>query len=371
MAWITKRQGARGAAYRVSWREPEGRVRSRTFTRRRDADAYATEVEHSKNDGSYRDPKAGREVLGSYWIRWFAVAGSRLKPSTLARYEALWRLYLNPVLGAYRLASLKRGDVERLRDGMMASGCGAPTVAQALRLAHALMASAVSDELIARNPAAGVKPPALSSTEQRFLTPQEVARLVDEFSERWQAFVLTAAWGGLRFGELAALRVERIDFLRRVVRVEEAFSEVSGRQVLGSTKTGSRRSVALPRTAVDALGAHLAAYPPGSDGLVFTNAHGGPVWRHGFTRRVWNPAVTRADLGPLRFHDLRHTSVALAIAAGGHAKAIQARAGHSTIRTTLDRYGHLLEGLDTELAERLETLAATGPTAPRKDARGD
>jgi site-specific recombinase XerD len=61
-------------------------------------------------------------------------------------------------------------------------------------------------------------------------------------------------------------------------------------------------------------------------------------------------------VAPLRIHDLRHTAVALAIAAGAHAKSIQARLGHSSVAMTLDRYGHLMEGLDAQVAARLEAL---------------
>ena len=224
------------------------------------------------------------------------------------------------------------------------------------------------------HPIAACRPPTLprQPTAHRQQAVQHGERSAPRRSVNgWRAFVLTAAWGGLRFGELAALRVDRVDFLHRVVRVEDAFSEVAGRQILGPTKTGSRRSVALPRTVVDALAAHVATYPPGPDGLIFSNSHGGPVWRLGFTRRVWHPAVERAGLAPLRFHDLRHTSVALAIAAGGHAKAIQARAGHSTISTTLDRYGHLLEGLDSDLAERLDEMATAASLLPDRRSEGN
>jgi integrase len=91
---------------------------------------------------------------------------------------------------------------------------------------------------------------------------------------------------------------------------------------------------------------------------------------HGFHASGLAPRRRAAGLAPLRFHDLRDTSVALAIAAGGNAKAIQARAGHSTITTTLDRYGHLLEGLDSDLAERLDALATAANSLPRRRAEG-
>ena len=94
----------------------------------------------------------------------------------------------------------------------------------------------------------------------------------------------------------------------------------------------------------------------GSD-LLFTSDHGGPIRRTNWRRRVWEPAVRAAGIVPAPgFHDLRHSAAALAIAAGAHAKAIQARLGHGSIRTTLDLYGSLLPGLDVELADQLEAV---------------
>jgi integrase len=76
-----------------------------------------------------------------------------------------------------------------------------------------------------------------------------------------------------------------------------------------------------------------------------------------FRRRFWTPAVSSARLDPApTFHDLRHTSAALAIAEGAHPKAIQARMGHASITTTLNVYGHLFPSLDVELADRLDRV---------------
>lgn len=108
---------------------------------------------------------------------------------------------------------------------------------------------------------------------------------------------------------------------------------------------------------------------PGPDGLVFVTKEAEMLRRGKFRRTYWLPAVRRAGLDGLRFHDLRHTAVALAIANGAHAKAIQARMGHSSVSITLDRYGHLLPSLDDQIADGLDRMyrlaemarAAAGP----------
>ena len=97
----------------------------------------------------------------------------------------------------------------------------------------------------------------------------------------------------------------------------------------------------------------------GSDDLVFPNKAGNPILASSFNSNFWTPAKQRAGLVGVRFHDLRHTAVALAIQHGAHPKAIQERLGHSSIVVTLDRYGHLYEGLDTDLADALDAALRT------------
>jgi integrase len=102
------------------------------------------------------------------------------------------------------------------------------------------------------------------------------------------------------------------------------------------------------------LAEHVGRYP-NADGWVFSSAEGGPLRRSNFYRRHYKPAVARAGLDAgLRFHDLRHTCAALLIAQGAHPKEIQEHLGHSTIRVTFDRYGHLLPNLAERLTEGLD-----------------
>jgi integrase len=105
----------------------------------------------------------------------------------------------------------------------------------------------------------------------------------------------------------------------------------------------------LPAFLADMLGTHIGRYPS-KDAYLFTAPGGGPVRHHNFMIRHFYPA-TRASKMPegLRFHDLRHTCAAILISQGWSAKQTQERLGQASIRTTLDRYGHLFEGHDAEL----------------------
>lgn len=98
---------------------------------------------------------------------------------------------------------------------------------------------------------------------------------------------------------------------------------------------------------------------------MFTSPTGAALRRGAFRQRVWIPAV-RASVGePFRFHDLRHSHAAMLIAQGTHPKILAARLGHKSVRTVLDVYGHLYEGLDELAAEGLDAAfreAAAGST---------
>jgi integrase len=233
----------------------------------------------------------------------------------------------------------------------------ASTIRQCYLLVAGLFSTALDSDIIVRSPCRGINLPHDAKTEMRFLTADQVNDLAEAIDERYRALVLSAAYVGCRFGELAGLKAQRLDLLRRSLTIAESLSEVRGHVRLAAPKTAAaRRQLALPRFLADELTAHLVNWPPEEDGFVFTSPHGGPLLRRNFRRRTWLPAV-RASVGePLRFHDLRHTHAAMLIAQGEHPKVIQNRLGHSSIKVTLDTYGHLFDGLDVAAAQRLDTM---------------
>jgi integrase len=156
--------------------------------------------------------------------------------------------------------------------------------------------------------------------------------------------------------EMAALRTTSVNLLRRSVQVSESLYDVGGRIAFGPPKTKrSRRTLALPRFVCDEIAAHLADFGTGIDDLVFASPGGTALRPRNWRRRFWKPAVAFSVGEPLRFHDLRHSHAALLIREGQHAKVIQERLGHASIRTTLDTYGHLFDGLDEAAAEALDS----------------
>ena len=216
------------------------------------------------------------------------------------------------------------------------------------------MRAAVDRRFIGESPCRGVSLPRPQGREQRFLSASEVERLVSEVDPHYRTLIHAAVYLGCRWGELAGLKRVNLNLLRRTVTISGTLEEVGGRvRYVEETKTkASRRSLLIPPFLVTSIARHLENVGPTE--FVFTSKTGRLLHRGTFRRRTWLPAVDAAGLQPLRFHDLRHTCASLLIANGAHPKEIQARLGHSTITTTLDRYGHLLPNLDELLTERLE-----------------
>jgi integrase len=153
---------------------------------------------------------------------------------------------------------------------------------------------------------------------------------------------------------LAALDLDHFEPLRRSIRIERTLSDVKGTVQIGEPKTRAAvRAITLPTWLVDVMARHLAAWPVSQNRHLFTSPEGGYLRATNFRRRVWKPAVLESVGEPMRFHDLRHSHVALLIEQGVHPAVVASRLGHTSVRTVLDVYGHLYEGLDRDAADAL------------------
>jgi integrase len=224
---------------------------------------------------------------------------------------------------------------------------------------------AVDKGMLVKNPCAGVEPPRVEHEEMQFLSPTDAVALAEAIDPWFRPFVYTAIETGMRWSELVGLRRAQVNLLRRSISVTQQLVYVGGDSSVGregrwvtqkpKTQAGTR-TISISSFLADKLRQQLELRSQsGPDGLVFVNMRRGPIGGPIFNKRHWQAARSAVGLGGLRFHDLRHTAVALAIAQGAHPKAIQRRMGHSTINMTLDRYGHLFPELDEKIANDLGT----------------
>jgi integrase len=362
MATIEKRVRNGRVTYRARYRDPAGMQRSKVFARKADAQRFLNETETAKARGTWTDPALGRVLFRDWLGEWWATT-TNLRPKTRDRDELLLRRMAVPSFGGVPLAAISQRDVRAWVAELSARGLAPATVQKSYQLLGKVMGAAVDAGMLGQSPCRRVPLPKVEREEMRFLTSAEVATLADAIQPRYRALVLVGAYGGLRIGELAGLRRHRVDLLHGTVTVAEIVVEVRGVLHIGPPKTrASRRTVGLPRFVVEELAAHLSG-PADPEAFVFTAPQGGPLRVTGFRARVWRPTTRAAGMDGLRIHDLRHTAVALWIAAGANPK-VAARAGHASVSFTLDRYGHLYPEADTALRDRLDALYDTAQPAP-------
>lgn len=211
-------------------------------------------------------------------------------------------------------------------------GLAPATVSKAHQIVSAVLAQAVDDRLIASNPAAMVNNlPRVPASRRRALTDDEVADRVAVMDPRYKAIVLLGAFAGLRPGELVALRVSRVDVLRRIVEVAETATDVGGQVIVGPPKTDRGvRSVPIPAAVAEVLAQHIGTLGSSERGPILFPAPGGGYLRlNGFRARFWQPAVKAAGIeGKVTPHMLRHTAVTRWIREGTDLPTAAKRAGH-------------------------------------------
>src|SRR5680860_1081026 len=213
MASVEKRLRGGQTTWVARWRDPSGTQRKKTFKRKVDADRHIVSVESRMLSGTYLDPALGRVTVG-VWARQWLLGQVQLKPSTRRRYETLVNVQVLPVWERVPLSSVAHADVAAWVADLSAQGLAGSTVRQAHRVFSRVLALAVRDGRLPKNPADGVPLPRAKRSERRFLTHQQVAALA-QAAGSYGPVIRTLAYCGLRYGELAALRVRRVDLARR------------------------------------------------------------------------------------------------------------------------------------------------------------
>jgi integrase len=355
MASVEKRANG---TYLVRWREQPGAPqRYRAFDRKGDADRFRVSLEHTILDGSYVSPDAGRRRLGDYARTW--MADQPWRPSTRAITVIRFNAHIDPALGRLPLATLTPSRVQAWVTGL--SHSLAPSTTEGVyRLLAAICRAAVADRVIASSPCGPqIRLPRRETGAVTPPSPETVEELLGAAEGRWRAAVVLGAYAGLRAGEVRGLTVDRVDWLRRTVRVDRQAGHAGG---WGPTKTpASNRTVPV----TDALLAIVASVlEPGAAGLILPNRHGEPLNRNRFGDG-WHRVCAAAGVDGVRFHDLRHFCASALIAGGVDVKGVQAVLGHATAAETLDTYGHLWPDTDDRVRHALRQLGSGQATTQR------
>lgn len=285
-----------------AWSE-RGRPPAGYFTKR-SAEGWLQDLLGEARRGTLPGMRSGGATFADAaeeWLRFIAQDRER-KPSTLRDYRSVLNAHLLPASGDRPLESITVEEIEVWRASL--SGLSNRSKNKLLIQLHGIFRRAQRVYGLDANPLARVeKHPLRSSGDIQVLAPEEVWALVRAaLSEMDGAFFLTAAFTGLRMGELLALRWRDVDFTGSVIRVRSSW--VGGQ--LTTPKSGKVRSVPMAPDVATAL-ARLGDRSnwTGDDDLVFANETGDHLSDSALRSR-YKAALRRAKLRELRFHDLRH-----------------------------------------------------------------
>jgi integrase len=258
---VSKVRRNSGVAYEARYTDPNGKQKQRTFRTKTEARQFIEGTRTKVREGTYVDPKPARTLLGDVAASYFTAKETSLRPTTIALNKSLYRAHVEKAFAGRHLNTIHLDDVQRWSNKLAATHAPG-TVHAAVNLLKRILAHAVDCGLIQANPAARTTLPRRDDAERAYLTPQQVSALADAVPARYKAMILMAAYTGMRWGELAGLRTDRLNLLKRQVQVSEILVEVDGHHSFGPPKTKeSRRTIALNAKLVEALAKHLALFP--------------------------------------------------------------------------------------------------------------
>ncbi len=368
--------------YRANWREPSGQQKVKTFRTKTEAKRFLAEIDGSLSRGLYVDPCAGRLLFATHAQQWLDSRNDEL--TTKARDASIMHTHVLPQWGTWPLSKIDHLSVQKWITELGTRRAPA-TVAEAHRLTSAVLRSAVRNRLIAFNPCEGIR---LARRRRQDTADQVISReelrskLLPIAPDSYRAIIATAAGAGLRWGEVAGLRLDALDLKRARLSVIRTIVEIGGHTSFKPypKSSASRRTLPLPGWLVPIIREHPDRYPGPPEAPIYANTVGKPLRRTLFRSRVWRPVLVRAGMlgsltvindaihaswtnntgatptkesvtereaimhiakscaGGLRFHDLRHSYATWLVDDGVPVNMVQRVMGHERSSTTLDLY---------------------------------
>jgi integrase len=352
---------------RYQARLPDGTPAPETFQTKTDGSRWLSLAEADLVRGTFVHPSLNTNVTVAEWLEeWRTSHSLHKRPMTLVRDESAIRRHLVPRLGDIPLAKLRQTDVQAFVAALRRE-VGPGTTRSVFGVLRAALNAAVNADLLARSPERGIKLPQVPKTDLVTLRPADLHRLAAALPDRWQPMVYVAGTCGLRFSEVAGLRVRRVDTARLRLHVLETSPQVGGERAEPKTAAG-RRAVPVPGLIAEMLDNHLSRYELAGDADALGSAPSGAgastpptgTSEHGsrrVTRRVAHPEVPRSP--PFRSPSLGRD--------GCQPAQVSRWLGHSTVQITADVYGHLFPETNDLVIGRLDKAlcaALPHPTDP-------
>jgi integrase len=343
----------------------EGRRLGRTFGTQRECQEWLKKTRGQIDDGMTFSSTKLR--LGEYLSSWLSSSKTSLRQSTWIHYDQLNRQYITPGIGYIRLKDLKTEHVQGFYNRLLEEGVGIHTVLYTHAVLHRALEQAVKASMLTRNPASYTQLPKKPVTEMEILTESQVSQfLIAAKGHRLDALFHLALITGARQMELLGLKWSDLDWVKQTLKIERQLLRPDGDGVKFSapkTRYG-RRLVALGSKTIEVLRKHydfqrrerLAAGEHWNEyGLIFTSRVGTPIHYYNLLDN-FHDLLKCAGLPIIHFHSLRHTCASLLLNQGVPVIEVSRRLGHSRASITLDVYGHLIPGMQSEVADLIDEL---------------
>jgi integrase len=286
---------------------------------------------------------------------WLEYKKPNIRNSTWRKYEGYINNHFDDIL-RLKVNRITTAKVEKFITKKQTEGMNLTTLRKIIVAFNQVMNYAVRHQYISYNPVRDAERPRDQGNEEkpaiRILTTSEVKSFLDaEENQKFKTLFMLTIMSGARQGELLGLKWKDVDWLNNQIHIQRTFNE--GAWYKPKSKA-SKRKIDLGPAMMSALKEWKVACPPSELDLMFPNEAGKPInhsnmlWRHFF------PALKKAGIKRIRFHDLRHTYASLLIEQGENIKYIQSQLGHSSPTVTLNVYAHLMKPTNQEAASKLE-----------------
>jgi integrase len=360
MACITKRNDR----YVIDFYDNQGKRQRQTLkkgTSKTDARKILRDIEDKIDKGIYITPRK-MPRFSKVADSWLKTKKPNIRHSTYNQYKGHLKNHLNPYFENYKISMVNYDKVEKFMSYCLDNDMHILTLKKILINLGAIMTYAVRKRYIDYNPVRDMEKPKGQSEhkdkELNIVTPAEILTLLDAVPDlKHKTLFMAAVTTGLRQGELLGLKWSDINMFNNQIHVKRTYNHF--RFYEPKTKR-SRRKVDVPPQMMKQFKTWKLACPANDLDLVFPNETGGPMSSLNMYNRKFLSAIKKAGL-QIHFNDLRHTWISLLIDQGENIKYIQNQAGHASIKTTIDTYGHLMKDINREAASRLgETIFETG-----------
>lgn len=352
----TTRYGS-GLRWIAVWVEPDGTRKRKSFEYKDQAKAFIDTQNVHKQSDDYVSYESGSITIAELAPKWLETK-RKIREGTVVEIQGRLNLHILPRWGKYMVREIVHEDVQ---EWISSIDLGAASVRKIHGALAGILDYAIRTKRLAKNPARGIELDAEPEPEQRFLTHQEADMLVSLMPKDWHDFTNFMFDVGLRMGEGGELRVKDFDRRRRRVRVSRSAGRVKGVWVVGPTKNGRPRDAPLTGRAFEILDRNSKGKH--RNDLIFVAPRGGQIERTNY-RRMFVKAAERANLVGLTPHDMRHTAVSWAIAAGANPLQVQAMVGHKSAAETLDTYAGLFDKNVDEVVRLMDALRLRASQEP-------